>query len=96
MIKKRANFWQKINPEMFDETVETISHHTKDIAIFVKGMRHEDLPEKAITDAKRLILDTIGCAAAGRDTRSSKISRNIVTKVLHFFSLHNADNVIEL
>jgi len=74
----KLNQWQKINPELFDETVETVSHHTKEIANFVKETKYKDLPEEVINDAKRLVLDTIASAIAGQDVQSSKISRRVV------------------
>src|SRR5688572_25223635 len=35
------------------------------LAALAAGMRYEELPAEAVHEAKRLILDTVGCAAGG-------------------------------
>jgi 2-methylcitrate dehydratase PrpD len=45
----------------------------QELAGFVVDTRYEDLPEKAIHDAKFLFLDSIGCALAGLSIDSGKM-----------------------
>jgi 2-methylcitrate dehydratase PrpD len=38
---------------------------TRDLAAFISGFRFDDLPERAVHEARRGVLDWIGCALAG-------------------------------
>ena len=44
---------------------------TRDLAAFLARFRFEDLPEAAVHEARRGVLDWIGCALAGSRTRPS-------------------------
>jgi len=81
-VNKKEDLWQKISPDMFDETIETVTHYTKDIAKFIEETKYNDLSDEVIKDTKMLILDTIGCALAGINVQSSKISRKTVEEYL--------------
>ena len=49
---------------------------TQRLADFVSGTRYEDLPANVVHEAKRLLIDTIGCAIAALETESGKIAVN--------------------
>ncbi len=46
-----------------------------DCVDFIHGLRHADIPESALHAGRRLLLDTLGTAAAGSATRASRILR---------------------
>lgn len=69
--------WQHTYPEMFDETANTISQHTKAVAQFIEETTFEVLPAAVVHDTKRLVLDTVACAITGCDVASSRISREV-------------------
>src|SRR5260221_1877706 len=43
---------------------------------FIHGLRFADLPDAAITQARRCLIDLIGTAAGGCTTETSRIARN--------------------
>jgi len=49
-----------------------------DLAELVLGMHYEDLPVDVVHQAKRLVLDTMGCAMGGFDGPPTKIVREVV------------------
>ncbi|TDR93189.1 MmgE/PrpD family protein [Enterovirga rhinocerotis] len=57
-----------------------IGSATAQLAAFASGLRYEDLPEPVIAQAKRFLLDALGCAvgAWGEDPRKAELARRIV------------------
>src|SRR5450631_2857528 len=61
----------------------------KRVAIFVKdqlaqlvhGIRYEDLPPEVVVAAKRLILDTLACAAGAYRSEPAAIVRKVVQQL---------------
>ncbi|MFH1087663.1 MAG: MmgE/PrpD family protein [Chloroflexota bacterium] len=53
------------------------SQYTERLAEFATGTRFEDIPGDVVAQAKRLILDTIGCALGGFSTDKGRISRQL-------------------
>ncbi|MBF9032661.1 hypothetical protein HKCCE2091_00265 [Rhodobacterales bacterium HKCCE2091] len=47
---------------------------TRGLAEFCAGLRYEDLPEAVVTEARRLILDTIGCGLGGHAVEKGQIA----------------------
>ena len=45
------------------------------LSAYVTQLRYEDLPQEVIDQAKRLIVDTVGCALGGYDSEPSRIAR---------------------
>src|ERR1700745_4295964 len=54
---------------------------TQTLADFAVQTRFEDLPQPVVHEAKRLLLDTIGCALGAIDTTSGKIALEYVSMV---------------
>lgn len=54
--------------------VEQLSH-------YAAALRYEDLPREVVYHARRLIIDTIGCALGGFDSRPSRIARDVAGTV---------------
>lgn len=44
-------------------------------------LRYEDLPQEAVHQAKRLIVDTVGCALGGYDSEPARIARAVAAEV---------------
>ena len=51
------------------------------LSSYATNLRYEDLPSEAVHQAKRLIIDTIGCAAGGYDSEPSRIAFDIASSV---------------
>jgi 2-methylcitrate dehydratase len=47
------------------------------IGAYAAGLRYEDLPPEVILTAKRVIIDSIGCALGGYDSAPEKIAREL-------------------
>jgi len=47
---------------------------TGDLIAFITGSRYENLPEEVVKEAKRTLLDSIGCALGGIATEKGKIA----------------------
>ena len=47
------------------------------ITNYATHLRYEDLPPKVIKAAKRVIIDSIGCALGGYDSAPEKIARDL-------------------
>lgn len=54
---------------------------TQELANFVANLAYEDLPPEVIHEAKRLILDSVGCAFAGMGTAKGKCSASLSQKM---------------
>jgi 2-methylcitrate dehydratase len=55
--------------------METIS---RKLARFAVALKYEDLPERAIAEAKRFLLDSMGCALGGTRTHDAEIMRKFI------------------
>jgi 2-methylcitrate dehydratase len=53
---------------------------TEQIARYVTALRYEDLSQKAIHTAKKLVIDAIGCAVGGYHGAPSAIARKLAAK----------------
>lgn len=49
------------------------------ISQYAAGLRYEDLPADVVMTAKRVIIDSIGCALGGYDSAPEKIAREIAS-----------------
>jgi len=47
------------------------------LAEYIHGLRYESLPAQTVHEAKRRIIDTIGCAIGGYDAEPSRIARAV-------------------
>jgi 2-methylcitrate dehydratase len=57
-----------------------MDHITRSIAELVTRLDYADLPESVVHDAKRRIIDTIGCALAAFDDEPVRIARAVATR----------------
>ena len=48
---------------------------------YTSSLRYEDLPEEIVHQAKRMIIDTLGCALGGYSGEPSKIAREVASTV---------------
>ncbi len=53
---------------------------TQELVEFITAIRFEDLPKEVVHEAKRVILDSIGCALAGVHTDKGRISINFARR----------------
>jgi 2-methylcitrate dehydratase len=60
---------------MTDETI------TARISRFAEGLRFEDLPEDAVREAKRYLLDSLGCALGGYQQHDVSIALEVLDEV---------------
>jgi len=51
------------------------------LSTYVTGLRYEDLPADVVHQAKRLIVDTVGCALGGHHSEPAAIARDIAATV---------------
>ena len=51
------------------------------LAAYVCALRYEDLPREVVQQAKRLIVDTVGCALGGAKSTPTAIARDIIRGV---------------
>lgn len=51
------------------------------LSAYAAHLRYEDLPPEVVHQAKRLIVDTIGCALGGYDGEPSRIAREVAGEV---------------
>ena len=47
------------------------------LSAYAEGLRYEDLPDDVIGTAKRVIIDSIGCALGGYDSAPEGIARDL-------------------
>jgi len=52
------------------------------LSTYVAGLRYEDLPTEVVHQAKRLIIDTVGCALGGANSEPARIAREIAGTVV--------------
>ena len=50
---------------------------SRQISEFAVNLKYEDLPEKVITEVKRFLYDSVGCAFGGYHTKDVNILRDI-------------------
>lgn len=53
----------------------------REICKYALGLRFEDLPKEVIHEAKRAVLDTLGCAIGAYQGDASKIIRSLVKEL---------------
>jgi 2-methylcitrate dehydratase len=51
------------------------------LAAYAETLRYQDLPPEVVHQAKRLILDTVGCALGGYDSEPARIAREVAATV---------------
>ena len=51
------------------------------LSAFATNLRYDDLPLDAVHQAKRLIIDTLGCAFGGYDSEPSRIAREVAATI---------------
>jgi len=51
------------------------------LSAYAAGLRYQDLPPEVIHQAKRLVIDTIGCALGGYESAPARIARDIAGAV---------------
>jgi 2-methylcitrate dehydratase len=51
------------------------------LSAYTAGLRYEELPSDVVRQAKRLIVDTLGCALGGAASEPAKIARDIAGTV---------------
>ncbi|HXF66927.1 MAG TPA: MmgE/PrpD family protein [Burkholderiales bacterium] len=51
------------------------------LSAYGAGLRYGDLPPEVVRQAKRLIVDTVGCALGGHDAEPARIAREIAEDV---------------
>ena len=51
------------------------------LSAYAAGLRYEDLPPEVVKQAKRLIVDTVGCALGGAASAPARIAREVVGTV---------------
>src|SRR3954471_3248280 len=51
------------------------------LSAYASALRYENLPPEVIAQAKRLIVDTVGCALGGYSSEPARIARDIATTV---------------
>ena len=56
----------------------TISREIVDYAL---GFDYKDLPQDVLHTAKRVVLDTLGCAIGGYDSDAGKIAQDVVKEL---------------
>jgi len=50
---------------------------TEQLASFATGLRYADLPDAVVHEAKRRLIDTLGCALGGADSPPARIARDL-------------------
>ena len=55
--------------------METIS---RKLARFAAGLKYENLPPRAVAEAKRFLIDSLGCAVGGTQTHDARIMREFI------------------
>ncbi|WP_369046557.1 MmgE/PrpD family protein [Sinomonas sp. P10A9] len=57
---------------------EPTTRYTQELAHFVAKTGYEDLPDAVVTESRRLLLDTVGCALGAINTESGQIALRYV------------------
>jgi 2-methylcitrate dehydratase PrpD len=60
---------------------DTVSTVTRELARFATMTRYEDLPDEAVLEVKRILLDCIGCGLAGLPTHKGKVAVKMAEKL---------------
>lgn len=55
-----------------------MTRYTEQLASFTTGTRFQDLPAAVVQQAKRMLLDSMGCAFGAIDTQSGRIAKKFV------------------
>ena len=51
------------------------------LSSYAVGLRYDDLPPEVVHQAKRLIIDTLGCAVGGYDSEPVRVAREMAASV---------------
>ena len=51
------------------------------LSSYAVGLRYDDLPSEVVHQAKRLIIDTLGCAVGGYDSEPARVAREVAATV---------------
>jgi 2-methylcitrate dehydratase len=51
------------------------------LGTYAATLRYEDLPAEVVHQAKRLMLDTVGCAFGGYESEPARIARDLAAEV---------------
>ncbi len=51
------------------------------LSSYAVGLRFDDLPPEVVHQAKRLIIDTLGCAVGGYDSEPAKVAREVAATI---------------
>ena len=51
------------------------------LSSYATSLRFEDFPPEVVRQAKRLIIDTLGCALGGYSSEPARIARDVATSV---------------
>ena len=51
------------------------------LSSYAVGLRYDDLPPEVVHQAKRLIIDTLGCAVGGYDSEPARVAREVAATV---------------
>lgn len=54
---------------------------TRDLSDFITAVRFDDLPGEVVHEAKRVLLDSIGCALAGNHVEKGRLSVNLAKRL---------------
>jgi 2-methylcitrate dehydratase len=63
------------------KTRRTVSTLVEQLSEYVSNVRYEDLPPEVVRQAKRLLIDTIGCALGGYRSPTYEVARSIASEV---------------
>src|SRR3972149_822603 len=78
-LLKLANTFGTATPAL--RRFRTMTTIVEQLSSYAAALRFEDLPGEVIHQAKRLIIDTIGCALGGYASEPAKIAREIAGTV---------------
>jgi 2-methylcitrate dehydratase PrpD len=53
-------------------------HVTQALAEWAAGVRYDDLPAEVVTQAKRFLMDSVGCALGGAQQEDVRMARRVL------------------
>ncbi len=56
-------------------------HITKALAEWAAGVRYDDLPAEVVTQAKRFLMDSVGCALGGAQQEDVRMARRVLDEI---------------
>jgi hypothetical protein len=54
---------------------------TRTMSEWAAGTRYEDLPAEVVTEAKRFLMDSVGCALGGAQQHDVHMARKVLTEI---------------